>query len=254
MSQPPPPDSTDDLQFTNVEPATPKASPAQICVLCHQPITSEYFAVGDKILCPACRARVQAAPSGNGFARFVKATFMGLGAGLIGALIWFSVRRIGHVEIGLIAVLVGFMVGKAVRKGSGNRGGIGYQILAVVLTYCCIAANYMPDVFEVVYKDFNQRYSTTAPSRAQNTTITTARSHSAGRRAIAIVLLVILVFVVSLAAPFLAGMQNLIGLLIISFALWEAWKFNKHRPIPITGPYQIGTPPPPRRAVPGVIV
>jgi len=43
-----------------------------------------------------------------------------------------------------------------------------------------------------------------------------------------------------LAAPFLAGAQNLIGLLIIGFALWEAWKFNARRQVPISGPYQIG--------------
>ena len=29
--------------------------------------------------------------------------------------------------------------------------------------------------------------------------------------------------------PFLAGAENIIGLLIIAFALWEAWKFNARR-------------------------
>jgi hypothetical protein len=43
----------------------------------------------------------------------------------------------------------------------------------------------------------------------------------------------------SLETPFLPGAENIIGLLIIGFALWEAWKFNMHRPLPITGPYQM---------------
>jgi hypothetical protein len=38
-------------------------------------------------------------------------------------------------------------------------------------------------------------------------------------------------------------MSNVIGLLIIGFALWEAWKLNAHRPLPISGPYQISAAP-----------
>src|SRR6185312_6446610 len=70
---------------------------------------------------------------------------------LIGAVIWFVIRRATQLEIGLVAILVGFLVGKAVRSGSGNRGGRGYQVLAVLITYCCIAANYMPDIIEAIF-------------------------------------------------------------------------------------------------------
>jgi len=246
MSQPP--DSTDDLQFTNVEPSN-TAAPAQTCILCHQPIASEYFAIGNKVLCPACSQRVLAAPTGSKFSRLAKATLMGLGAGLVGALIWFLIRRVAHLEIGLVAILVGYMVGKAVRKGSGNLGGRGYQILAVVLTYSCIAANYMPDIFEEAFNDIRAPHSTTAPT---NSVTASPREHlSPPRLALAIVLVLVLGFGLALAAPFLAGAHNLIGLLIIAFALWQAWKMNAHRPLPITGPYRLGTNRPP---LPGVIV
>jgi hypothetical protein len=50
-------------------------------------------------------------------------------------------------------------------------------------------------------------------------------------------------FALSLAAPFLGGAQNAIGLLIIGFALWEAGKLNRRRQLAITGPYQLGTAP-----------
>jgi hypothetical protein len=61
--------------------------------------------------------------------------------------------------------------------------------------------------------------------------------------AASVVLLLVLVFALSLAAPFLAGVENLIGLLIIGFALWEAWKLNARRPLQISGPYQIAPAP-----------
>ena len=73
---------------------------------------------------------------------------MGLLAGLAGAALWYAVRRTTGFEIGLIAIVVGLMVGVAVRKGSKGRGGWFYQTLAVVLTYGCICAQYMPDIVQ----------------------------------------------------------------------------------------------------------
>jgi hypothetical protein len=150
------PPSTDDLQFSNVEPAAvPSAADPVIrrsCVICRRVIESIYFAMGDKTVCQTCKARLEAPLAGSSVRRVAEATFRGLGAGLLGAIAWFAIRRLAHVEIGLVAIVVGFMVGKAVRKASGGRGGRGYQILAVVLTYSCIAANYMPDIFEGAMK------------------------------------------------------------------------------------------------------
>jgi hypothetical protein len=40
-------------------------------------------------------------------------------------------------------------------------------------------------------------------------------------------------------APILAGFENIIGMLIIGFALYEAWKINKRVKVEITGPFQV---------------
>jgi hypothetical protein len=213
----------DELQFLRAEPGTansPAKAVGRACILCRQPIVSTYYALRDKVLCPACRVRVTAPLPGSEVGRVIKASFMGLGAGLVGALIWFAVRRAIHLEIGLVAILVGFMVGKAVRKGSGGRGGRGYQILAVVLTYFCIAANYMPDIVESLVKALHERHIVaTDPGMIARLTIAVVER--------------------ALEVPFLPGAENMIGLLIIGFALFEAWKFNLRRPLPISGPYQM---------------
>jgi hypothetical protein len=49
------------------------------------------------------------------------------------------------------------------------------------------------------------------------------------------------------AAPFLAGAQNLFGLVIIGIGMYEAWKLNKRVPLVISGPHAIA-PRPDRRA------
>ena len=43
-----------------------------------------------------------------------------------------------------------------------------------------------------------------------------------------------------MAAPFLAGFENIIGIAIIGFALYQAWQMNARRRVVFTGPYAIG--------------
>jgi hypothetical protein len=59
----------------------------------------------------------------------------------------------------------------------------------------------------------------------------------------AISIMLLFTFAIALALPFLAGIENLIGILIIGFALWEAWKLNQRQSLPISGPYQLATSP-----------
>jgi hypothetical protein len=42
---------------------------------------------------------------------------------------------------------------------------------------------------------------------------------------------------IAAAAPVLAGAQNIIGILIIGFALWEAWKLNRGVKLVFSGPF-----------------
>ena len=269
---PPPPGQPADLQFEKLEPAAAVATPPRPqCAACNQPIDQTYYAVGNKLVCPACRDKiVGATPAGSRAGRLSKAALFGIGAGLLGALIWFAVRKITHYEIGLIAVLLGWMVGKAVRTGSGNLGGRGYKVLAVALTYMAIGANYMPDAITAMIHGAMKRSAThTADGR------TTAGGHSAqaaepadgaaknsaddepaddgsapakhiglGGAILGAVVVLVIAFIMGLAAPFMAGAANAIGLLLIAFAMWEAWKINARRQIPFSGPYSIGTRPP----------
>jgi hypothetical protein len=254
------PSTGDELQFDTIEPANPAAAPTTTaCLACKRPITSTYYAISDKIICPDCRAQLEASPKGRRIGRLSKAGVLGLLAGLAGAILWYVIRRVTNYEIGLVAVLVGFMVGKAVRKGSGGRGGRGYQIMAVVITYCCIAGTYMPDLLTAMLKDYDKDHpaavSTAKGDHAKSTDVERSTDSSTEipsaehvekpsviKAVFALILVLLIVFVFSLAVPFMSGASNLIGLLIIGFALWEAWKLNRRMRLPITGPYTVGPP------------
>jgi hypothetical protein len=209
---------------------------------------------------------------GSRIGRLFRALVFGFIAGLGGAGIWFAVRKLTGYEVGLIAIVVGLMVGGAVRAGSRGRGGIGYQILAVLLTYFSICANYMPDIFMALREEYGQKeqvLATTQPatqssveaSRATTAPVEAAASvagpidddgnPTGGEMAVGLILLVVFMFVFSLFAPFLGGASNIIGILIIAFALWEAWKINKRQEANLTGPYALSAGPPPAPAEPG---
>ena len=254
------PPAGDALQFDHVEHATPTAG-AITCVACHRPITDAYFEANAKIVCPACRANVDSMlTGGSGAVRFFRAAGAGLGAAVVGAGIYYAIRALTGYELGLVAIVVGFLVGGAVRWGANRRGGWLYQALAMVLTYAAIVSTYIPPIIQGMRENRAEIRSSAGATNAVETVSTTGSSASddpieavrkptkpsvkkeqsfAGYLVAGVVLLVI-----ACAAPFLAGFENIIGLLIIGFGLYQAWKLNRRVEFQINGPYRLGARPP----------
>src|SRR5215211_1549605 len=115
----------DDLQFDRV--ASPDASaepelPAVVCASCRTPLTTEYFDVSGTPFCAACKAGLeQHLADSHRSVVLGKAALFGLGGAIAGAAVYFAVGL--FFQIGIVAILVGYMVGYAVRKGSGGVGG-----------------------------------------------------------------------------------------------------------------------------------
>jgi hypothetical protein len=232
------------------------------CRACGNPISQTYYAVGNQVVCPSCHASLAAgAATGSRIGRLLRATIFGAAAGAVGTIIWFAIRKATGYEIGLVAIVVGVLVGGAVKKGSRGRGGVGYQLLAVFLTYSAIVANYVPDVFqslsESAHEHRTQRAAASTQTAAASAGAATGSSTMAAgeeddaaaadsvrqlslvKKILLLIVFVVLLFAIAFIAPVLAGLQNIIGLLIIGFALWEAWKINKARQLNFTGPFSV---------------
>ena len=206
------------------------------CAACNQAIADSYYSAGKKIICPRCHAQIMGTGAGATTLRIFKALGIGTAAAILGAAIWLGVRRATHMEIGYVALLVGFLVGAGVRMGSGNRGGIAYQIMAVVLTYLAVAANYTPDVYAAMMKGYESRHSTAAMTTPGTAAVQPAENEPSP--ALKIVFLVIS-FIGALLVPFLSLPRNIIGVVIIAIALWEAWKINAGGISSIAGPFSL---------------
>src|SRR5262249_20481164 len=125
------------------------AAPAVVCAACGTAIKTEYYHINGNQVCASCRQTVEArVATPRGARPLVKAGLFGLGGAIAGAIIYYAVIAITDFEIGIVAILIGYLVGYMVRKGAAGRGGRRFQILAVVLTYWAVGLAYTPPFFK----------------------------------------------------------------------------------------------------------
>jgi hypothetical protein len=243
-----------DLQFDKAEPGEGQSVSPTSCAACQQPLAGVYYQVNGRPACERCKAQLEYDQmSGSAAGNVLRAGAFGLLAALAGGAVWYAVRATTGYEVGLIAILVGVMVGGAVRAGCRRRGGLGYQVLAVALTYFGICVQYVPDIIKAIRDQPTTEVQTASTSASTTTAQATAEppaslpasppaaNHSPG---VQLLIAVGLLLGFAMAAPFLGGFENIIGILIIGFALWEAWKMNRRVPMQIEGPFRLALAPP----------
>jgi hypothetical protein len=249
------------------------------CKACSRPIVSSYYQINGAIVCASCRGALEN-PPGTPMRRALRATAFGALAALGGSLLYFAVAAITGREFGLVAIVVGYMVGMAVRKGSRGRGGWPYQTLAIGLTYLAIVTSYIPLIAKEFQKTAVKRAAATHSATPMADTITisargpdvgrTADSTAAANRASdsgfavtqagspqasvssttrarpkhigpgTFLLGVGALVLLAAMIPILAGFSNIIGFLIIGIAVFEAWKLNRRVTLNVTGPHRLG--------------
>lgn len=263
--------AVDDIRFDRADFGAEPAS--QRCASCAEPLAESYFEINGAAVCPPCRARVEGpGTQGSAIGRLMRALLAGTGAAAVGAGIYYGVRALTGYEFGLVAIVVGLMVGAGVRWGSRGRGGWGYQALAMALTYVSMVSTYVPAIFQGMREGIAKREAAAAPAppgeagyalastapvepattnaaatpRAGAPVAPGAASSSAATLTVEVpptarqmVLGVALLAGVVLAAPFLAGFQNVIGWIILGIGLYEAWKLNRKQPLSIAGPFRL---------------
>ena len=230
------------------------------CGSCGRAIEDQYWSVGTAVICSACRTSL-ALEQGNAVRldargrRFAMALLLGIGGMIAGAAIWYGVAKFLDLEIGLIAILLGWLVGKGVMKGSGERGGRRYQVMAVLLTYLGIGLGYLPFVFAEVAKQEASvppaisSDSTTAQVTELADPVPAGASNPTGARDTDVGFLegmgALLVLVATLPLLVVKGAfpGSLISILIYGFAILQAWRMTASRELAISGPFRVAAAP-----------
>src|SRR5262245_39393175 len=124
-----------------------KAQESVTCAAC-QTVTpaGQFFSYrgkdgADVYLCAACRDRAEEAlKAETERPNFVSAAVYGLLAGVAGGGAWYLVTILTKMEIGYVAIGVGWLIGVAVVYGAGQKRGLGLQLLSAGLTLFSIYA------------------------------------------------------------------------------------------------------------------
>ncbi|HWR17589.1 MAG TPA: hypothetical protein VN577_22360 [Terriglobales bacterium] len=126
-------------QFDTVEYAAQQGN----CVLCNQAVGSPYYRVNGEQACSRC-AETEMAELANGTKNYSRALLFGIGAAIVGLIGYATFAIVTGWVIGFLSLGVGWIVGKAMLKGSRGMGGRKYQITAVLLTYAAVSMSAIP--------------------------------------------------------------------------------------------------------------
>jgi hypothetical protein len=243
------------LQFDRAVTAAPASGVA--CSNCSRTLTQTYFTLQHKPFCGVCKVKVEQSVAASRSKRMLgKAFAWGLGAAIAGSIIYYAVIALFDLEIGIVAILIGYMVGHAVRKAV-KGGGRRYQILAAVLTYYAVGLAYLP----VAIGGFNKptaaaldslktaRKTPVADSAAQPPATAPRDSLVAkpiGAKGFLIGLGVLLggAFFLPVLIIFGSMPSGLISALIIGIGMKQAWQLTAAPDLTFHGPLTVAPPPP----------
>src|SRR5258708_2829543 len=97
----------DGLQFRTAETADTRRR----CGFCKSVLIDHYYQLAGVDACASCgeaRLASQSLPDSKG--KFLRALLYGGGAALAGLIVWSTVQIVTHIQIGLLAIGVGWMV------------------------------------------------------------------------------------------------------------------------------------------------
>ncbi len=106
------------------------------CGFCQTPVEGVYYRTLNKFACINCAAQVKNVIDHNIMTPkyYAQAGGAGLLTGLGCAVAWAVIVHVTKLEIGIVASLIGYAVGRAVFMASGKRRGVALQWLAAVLS------------------------------------------------------------------------------------------------------------------------
>src|SRR5579859_3140606 len=149
-------DQTPDRLSVVIPPSVPSGTPqfstaeyahipgTERCRICSNLVSGEYYRINGQMACATCGGQATAGQPTDSHAAFLRGLLLGIGAALLGLILYATVTISTGWSIGYVALGVGWLVAKAITKGSNGLGGRRYQITAVLLTYAAISMAAIP--------------------------------------------------------------------------------------------------------------
>ena len=233
------------------------------CKSCDTTLTSRYYRINGAPTCENCAERLKQQVPKDSHQAFVRGIVFGLGGAFLGLILYAAFGILTELVIGYVSLAVGYIVGKAIKMGSGGMGGRRYQIAAALLTYSAVSMAAIPIFISQIVKDKKAEKhaqaqhalpQSSAPAQRQEPAIngstisqqpqTPAEPKKPSMGLGAALGLAVLI---GLASPFLElqdPFHGIIGLIILFVGIRIAWRLTAGVKLDILGPFDKNTPAP----------
>lgn len=263
----------------------PKPVLFMACSECKAPMRDKYFALNERPICAKCKPGfARRIERGTSSAAFWRASFHGLGVGLLGALAMGAVVTVFPFARIFVLIPIGFLVGKTVMKAVDGYGGRRYQYLAVAVAYFAISlGQVVPAIREAgaaeerraaIRADTNRTLATQGLALeeamadiAQDSTFigmslaedgeegeevapVAAQAGTPAKESQELPNLLVLFLFLPILALFQFGLHvTAVGFLALGYALYQAWKQTDGHGLDLSlkGPFRVGAGPIPAR-------
>jgi predicted lipid-binding transport protein (Tim44 family) len=249
----------------------PGGSGPDRCKSCNQSIGSTYYRVNGVLSCAYCGEQAKLRGPKDSHQVFVRGLLFGIGGAILGLVLYSAFGIITGLMVGYISLAVGYIVGKAMMKGSNGVGGRRYQIAAVLLTYAAVSIAAVPISISQYAKQQkaqkqnlvkhdplagatsaagDQAAQPEAANSSNDSTPTTDASSPArvvqdppmpaSKPKMNVGAALGMLALVGLASPFLElqdPLHGIIGLVILFVGIRIAWKLTAGTPMSILGPF-----------------
>jgi hypothetical protein len=225
------------------------------CTFCTKPLGGRCYRVNGALACSLCADRVKNGRP-NGVNPYPPALLFGMGAAVLGLILYSTIAIVTGFEIGFASLAVGWLVGKAVMKGSKGVGGTKFQVTAALLTYMAVAVSAVPVGLYLMSKQSGAATSQgkDAPAKQGNTEESSAepaaaepassqpadaKNTDAKETQMGVGQALLTLFGIGMIAPFLAfanPVQGAIGLVILFVGVRIAWQLAAGTPLEVEGP------------------
>jgi len=216
------------------------------CKSCGRRISGAHYRVNGAPTCADCTRRLQEQAPQDSHRAFVRGVLFGVGAAIVGFIIYVAFALATGLVIGYVSLAVGYLVGKGIATGSRGVGGRRYQVAAVVLTYIAVSLAAVPVALSVHMKDKDsQQHAQVSGPAATPAAAPAAAPASAAPPEMSFARALGLLTLLGLASPFLDladPMHGIIGLVILLIGIRIAWQLTAAKPLEISGPIAEGAP------------
>jgi hypothetical protein len=238
------------IQFGTAEYlGSPAADP---CQFCQQPITGTYYRVRGAMACRGCAEKAQSELPQYSHADYVRGLLYGVGAAVAGLILYAAFEIATGLIIGYVSLAVGWMVGKAMMKGSNRQGGRRYQITAALLTYAAVSLAAIPIWIHYASEPkqaqhASQQQQLADEQRELERETGQAPTPAPAKPGVNIGKAFVTLALLGLASPFLEladPLHGAIGLFILFIGIRIAWQITGQKLLAIDGPFQSSPRPP----------